>query len=74
MRDDIEFSYPNYEVPDFFYDLQSPGPVPPSPPVPPPPPKPERKVAAVGEGPHPVKRPEQLFPIPPSIPPKHTQI
>ena len=38
MRDDIEFSYPNYEVPDFFYDLQAPGPIPPCQSVPPPPP------------------------------------
>lgn len=61
-------------VPDFYYDIQAPGPLPPNPPPPPPPRKPERKVIAVGEGPHPVERPAQLFPIPPMIPPKHTQI
>ena len=68
--DNRSFSYPDY---DTFYDLQEPGPIPSCPP-PSPPPQPERKVIAVGEGPHPVKRPTQLFPIPPQLPPKHTQI
>jgi len=68
--DNRSFSYPDY---DTFYDLQEPGPIPSCPP-PSPPPQPERKVIAVGEGPHPVKRPAQLFPISPQLPPKHTQI
>lgn len=68
--DNRSFSYPDY---DTFYDLQEPGPIPSCPP-PSPPPQPERKVIAVGEGPHPVKRPPQLFLIPPQLPPKHTQI
>lgn len=74
MRDSEEFSYPCYTIPDFYYDIQAPGPLPPNPPPPPPPKKPERKVVAVGEEPHPTKRPPQLFPIPPKLPPKHTQI
>lgn len=70
---DCPFPYPT--VPDFYYDFQAPGPLPPCSPPPPPPPKPERRVVAVGEGPHPVERPKQLFPIPPQLPPPtHTQI
>lgn len=69
-----EFEDPYPAVPDYVYDLQAPGPLPPCPPPPPPPKEPERRVAAVGEGPHPTKRPPMLAPIPPKLPPKHTQI
>lgn len=80
MRDDRGFCYPAASeygepfptVPDFYYDIQAPGPLPPCPPPPPPPRKPERRVAAVGEGPHPTGRPPVLAPIPPKLPPKHT--
>lgn len=65
---------PDYiTVPDSYYDFQAPGPLPPCPPPPPPPEKPERKVSTV-ESPHPTYRPPFLAPIPPKLPPKHTQI
>ena len=54
----------------YYYE---PGPLPPCPPPPPPPKKEERKVAACEEL-NPVERPPHLFPIPPQLPPAHTQI
>ena len=70
MRDEYGCPVPEYD----YYPHEHLGPVPfnPNPEPPPPPPKPERKVGYVDAGP--TKRPPLLAPIPPRIPPKHTQV
>lgn len=70
MRDEYGYCDVDYQ----YYPPEYDGPVPfnPVPPAPQPKPKPERKVGYGVEGP--VKRPPLLAPIPPRIPPKHTQV
>lgn len=70
MRDEYGYCDVDYQYYPHEYD----GPVPfnPVPPLPQPKPEPERKVGYGAEGP--TKRPPLLAPIPPRIPPKHTQV
>lgn len=75
MRIDESYPFVHDEdiVPDFYYDVSAPGPVPPCPQ--PPPPLPEKPIRrSFREEIKPVERPPELFPIPPQTPPKHTQI
>lgn len=68
MEDYRGFCYPAASE---YYE---PGPLPPCPPPPLPSNKKERRVVAVGEGPHPVENPFEVLPISPKLPPAHTQI
>lgn len=70
MRDEYGYCDIDYQ----YYPPEYDGPVPfnPVPPPPQPKPEPERKVGYGAEGP--TRRPPLLAPIPPRIPPKHTQV